>query len=159
MEYGIGNTADFGVSELDEGQAAGLLAAVGGHGLSLVEPGPATDPAGAGLAYAIRRAYDCWRETQPQLFWTDENLYGLDDQATEKQAAECPAAARLIVEPERLNSGAEPCRATPWAPVALSAAPSATPNADGSAPSHNNGDGANPGKEARRPQEVTLDVR
>ena len=83
----IGNTAESQVSGLDEGQAASLLSAVGGHGLSLVESGPATDPAGAGLA--LHRMYEAWRLTQPQLFWTDENLYGgLDEPG--------PGAARLV---------------------------------------------------------------
>ena len=53
-----------------------------------------------GTRYAFHRMYEAWKATQPQLFWTDENLWGLDDQETVKRA-ECPAAALLIVEPGR----------------------------------------------------------
>jgi hypothetical protein len=37
--------------------------------------------------------YEAWRSTQPQLFWTDENLWGLDEPG--------PGAARLV-EPATL---------------------------------------------------------
>ena len=135
MEYGIGNTADFGVSELDEGQAAGLLAAVGGHGLSLVEPGPATDPVEAGLKASIARARLAWERTQPQLVidgWLDM-LDGLD---------EAQSSALRLVEPTRLTSGAEPSYAPPEGLAASTSrcvAPSrpAPPNRGGSAPSQN----------------------
>jgi hypothetical protein len=73
----IGITAESCVSGLDEGQAAGLLSAVSGYGLSLVEPGAATDPATTGLAYALNRAYHAWIRTQPQLIldlWPDSGL-------------------------------------------------------------------------------------
>ena len=70
--------------------------------------------------YQCRRA---WEATQPQLFWTDENLWGgLDEQ---------DAGAFLLVEPA-------------VAPLLTAAA--------GSALTTCNGDGANPLKVARRPQ-------
>jgi len=51
-----------------------------------------------------------------------------------------PSALRLV-EPAGFTSGAEPRCATPEALTALSAAPSATPNADGSAPNQHDGPG------------------
>lgn len=92
----IGNTAESCVSGLDERQAEGLLSAVGGYGLSLVEPGAATDPVATGLAYALNRAYHTWIRTQPQLIldlWPDG---GLDEPQ--------PSALRLV-EP----APASPC--------------------------------------------------
>jgi len=72
---------------------------------------------------ALNTAYDAWRETQPQLFWTDENLWGgLDEQ---------DAGAFLLVEP---------------------AVPPVSPPHGGLDLQAFDGDGANPGKEARRPQ-------
>ena len=93
----IGNTADFGTSGLDERQAAGLLSAVGGNGLSLVEPGSATDPAWVGLNNAINQAYHAWVRTQPQLIlelWGDR---GLDE--TDGHADGSSATALRLVEP------------------------------------------------------------
>jgi len=134
VTFWIGNTADFGVSGLDERQAASLLSAVGGHGLSLVEPGPATDPVAAGLNAAIDRARRAWERTQPQLVidgWLDM-LDGLD---------EAQSSALRLVEPERLTSGAEPSYAPPEELTASQfpgVAPSrpAPPNRGGSAPSN-----------------------
>jgi len=91
----IGNTADRGVSGLDERQAAGLLSAVGGNGLSLVEPGPATDPAWVGLNNAMNRAYHAWVGTQPQLIL--ELWGGLDE--TDGHADGSSATALRLVEP------------------------------------------------------------
>jgi len=134
VTFWIGNTADLGVSGLDERQAASLLSAVGGHGLSLVEPGPATDPVAAGLNAAIDRARRAWERTQPQLVidgWLDM-LDGLD---------EAQSSALRLVEPERLTSGAEPSYAPPEELTASQfpcVAPShGSPERGGSAPSHN----------------------
>ena len=71
---------------------------------------------------ALTRCRRAWEATQPQLFWTDENLWGgLDEQ---------DAGAVLLVEPA-------------VAPLLPAAAGSNTFD----------GDGANPIKVARRPQE------
>jgi len=78
-------------------------------------------------------AYDAWRGTQPQLFWTDQNLYGLDE-------TEVHAGYLRLVEPAGFTSGAEPRCAT-RAHRRTSAAPSAPPNADGSAPTTHDGPG------------------
>lgn len=86
----IGNTAESCVSGLDEGQAAGLLSAVGGYGLSLVEPGAATDPVATGLAYALNRAYHAWIRTQPQLIL---ELWPRDDDGLDEAQ---PSALRLV---------------------------------------------------------------
>ena len=96
-------------------------------------------------------AYDAWRLTQPQLFWTDENLYGLDETET--------CVLRLVEPGSGFTSGAEPSCAPPEALTALSAAPPATPNAGGSAPLTNDGRDALLSGNERRGQEVTLDVR
>ena len=84
---------------------------------------------------ALHRCYDAWRETQPQLFWTDENLYGLGNAAT---------SARGVPEPAGFTSGAEPRVATPEVLTAPSHAPCATPNAQGSAPTPHEGSAATP---------------
>lgn len=85
-------------------------------------------------------AYDAWRGTQPQLFWTYENLYGLDE-------AERARRPLRLVEPAGFTIGAEPRCAPTVSPP--SAAPSATPNADGSAPLTHEGRDALPSKSAR----------
>lgn len=80
MVIGIGNTADFGTSGLDDGQAVGLLSAVSGYGLPVVEPGPTPDPVAAGLKAAMFRARRLWEQSQPQMVlegWADM-LDGLD---------------------------------------------------------------------------------
>ncbi len=85
----IDNTADFGTSGLDERQAAGLLSAVGDTGLSLVEPGPISDPVAAGLKAAMHRCRNLWERSQPQLTidgWADM-LAGLD--AADAGAVRC----------------------------------------------------------------------
>ena len=94
----IGNTAEYTTSGLDERQAAGLLSAVGEAGLSLVEPGPISDPVAAGLKAAMYRCRSLWEKSQPQLTidgWADM-LDGLD--AADAGAVRC-------VEPARLASG------------------------------------------------------
>lgn len=92
----IGNTAEYTTSGLDERQAAGLLSAVGEAGLSLVEPGPISDPVAAGLKAAMSRCRSLWERTQPQMVlegWSDM-LDGLD--AADAGAVRC-------VEPAHTN--------------------------------------------------------
>ena len=99
-----------------------------------------------GTMYAFHRMHEAWKATQPQLFWTDENLYGgLDERRVE--------ASPLVEPAPGFNSGAEPRCATHRALTALCAAPPATPNADGSAPYQYDGPGANHIQVARRGQE------
>ena len=138
----IGNTAEYGTSGLDDGQAAGLLSAVSGYGLPVVEPGPIPDPVAAGLNTAINRAYHLWVRSQPQLIlelWPDDR--GLDEQQGSKDTSSSShRQTLLLVEPAGFTSGAEPRCAT-RAHRRPSAAPSAPPNADGSAPNQHDGPG------------------
>ena len=81
---------------------------------------------------AFNRCRDAWEATSPQLTitgWADM-LDGLDEPQ--------PSALRLV-EPAGFTSGAEPRCAYRGSPP--SAAPSATPNADGSAPNQHDGPG------------------
>jgi hypothetical protein len=131
---GIGYTAGFGTSGLDDGQAVGLLSAVSGYGLPVVEPGPTPDPVAAGLKAAMFRARRLWERSQPQMViegWADM-VDGLDETQ--------PSALRLVEPDSGFTSGAEP-RCASEAHRRTSAAPSAPPNADGSAPTTSNGPG------------------
>ncbi len=76
---------------------------------------------------ASRSCHTAWANGQPQYV-----LPGVLDQVE-------PSALGLI-EPTGLNRGAEPCCAPPEAQVSR-AAPTATPNAVGSAPSPHDGPG------------------
>ena len=92
----IGNTAEYTTSGLDERQAAGLLSAVGEAGLSLVEPGPISDPVAAGLRAAMHRCRNLWERSQPQLTidgWADM-LDGLD--AADAGAVRCVEPAGFV---------------------------------------------------------------
>ena len=98
---------------------------------------------------ALHQCKRAWERTQPQLFWTDDHLWGgLDER---------DAGAVLLVEPEsRLDTGlSEGIIAPNAAATVLLSVGSQAPQScvDGGLDLQAfDGDGANPSQVARRPQ-------